>query len=128
MPRKYVQVEGNQVSGWVAGDPSLSKLVLATEDHELLGEATGTKSGPDLYEYTPSGGLAQLNVNSEGTTIGSCGAQVVKGYENGESERVGIVSGPHSVSVDGSRVFFVAVPGEELWWRTGASVYARERC
>jgi hypothetical protein len=112
VPRAEVSKEASgEFGGWVAGDPSLSKLVLATEDHELLGEATGTKSGLDLYEYTPSGGLAQLNVNSEGTTIGSCGAQVVKGYENGESESVGISSSQHSVSVDGSRVFFVADPG-----------------
>ncbi|MFZ1925315.1 MAG: hypothetical protein WAU42_04130, partial [Solirubrobacteraceae bacterium] len=112
VPRAEVSKEASgEVGGWVAGDPSLSKLVLATEDHELLGEATGTKSGLDLYEYTPSGGLAQLNVNSEGTTIGSCGAQVVVGYEIGEPERVGISSSQHSVSVDGSRVFFVADPG-----------------
>ena len=41
VPRKYAKEGG----GWVAGDPSLSTLVLETHDYALLGEATPTKSG-----------------------------------------------------------------------------------
>ena len=117
---KYVEAANNagEGSGWVAGDPSLSKLVLATGDHELLGEETGTKSGSDLYEYTPSGGLAQLNVKGTGTgaaTIGSCGARIVQGYENGEPERVIAESGEQSAQCLGG--WFAGVlrsgPGEK---------------
>jgi hypothetical protein len=107
VPRKYAQEGG----GWVAGDPSLSTLVLETHDHALLGEATPTKSGADLYEYTSQGGLVQLNVIGEpAVTIGECGARIVHGLEAGD-EQVSITSSPHSVSVDGSRVFFEADPG-----------------
>jgi hypothetical protein len=115
VPRQYPDEAGNlgEVSGWVAGDPSLSKLVLMSSDHELLGGETGTKSGSDLYEYTVSGGLTQLNVSGEPVvTIGSCGATIVKGFEDGEGERVGR-SSQHSISEDGSRVFFEAVPGKK---------------
>ena len=104
-----------QFAGWVGGDPRLSKPVLETQDHALISEEeTGTQSGwSDLYEYTARNGLAQLNVSSEGTTIGSCGAHLVQGFEDGESERVGVASSPHSISADGSLVFFEAVPGNK---------------
>jgi hypothetical protein len=109
--RKYA--EGG--SGWVAGDPNLSKLVFATTDHELLGSSTGTKSGTDLYEYTSANGLVQLNVSEPGVTIGSCGASIVHGLED-RPEQVGAgsgSSGPHSLSGDGSRVFFEADQGKK---------------
>jgi hypothetical protein len=100
--------------GWVAANGGLSKLVFATRDHTLVGEeSTGTKSGSDLYEYTPGGGLRQLNVietGGETVTIGSCGARVAHGEEEGALYHV--TSGPHSVSADGSRIFFEAVPGK----------------
>ncbi len=112
VPRKYpeeaVAAEG---SGWVGADGDFSKLVLMTRDHKLLGEETGTKSGSDLYEYTASGGLAQLNVSGEpAVTIGSCGARLVRGGED-RAAVTGLGSSPHSLSADGSRVFFEAVPG-----------------
>ena len=118
VPRQDVEGENSstrQWAGWVGGDPSLSKLVLETQDHTLIGEEeTGTQSGwSDLYEYTARNGLAQLNVTSEGTTIGSCGAHLAEGLEDGESERVGTASSPHSISADGSLVFFEAVPGNK---------------
>ena len=95
--------------GWVAANSDFSKLVLATDDRDLTGEeSTGTRSGSDLYEYTAGGGLAQLNVNEEGYTIGSCGATLAHGEEEGAQHHS--TSGPHSVSVDGSRVFFEAIP------------------
>jgi hypothetical protein len=99
------------VSSWVAGNGDLSKLVFSTTDHTLLGEEpTGTKSGADLYEYTASGGLRQLNVAGEaGTTIGRCGARMVMGQETPETYHSASTS--HSVSADGSRVFFEAAPG-----------------
>jgi hypothetical protein len=115
IPKKFVGV-GSEPQGWVAGDSSMSKLVLATSDHELLGASTDTKSGLDLYEYTAAGGLVQLNVSGEPgeppVTIGSCGAKLAHGLEDGELEQIGTASGPHSLSSDGSRVFFEADPGK----------------
>ncbi len=104
VPSKDVSDE----EGWVAANGDFSKLVLQVADHVLLGEPTGTVSGPDLYEYTvDGGGLRQLNVDEQGSTIGSCGATIVHGEEGGVSH---VYSGPHSISADGSRVFFEAVP------------------
>ena len=108
VPRKDV-LSGTE--GWVAANGDFSKLVLQSADHELLEESTGTKSGADLYEYTPGGGLRQLNVDEQGSTIGSCGAIVAGGEEEGaQTHRY---SGPHTISADSSRVFFEAVPGHE---------------
>ncbi len=99
-------------SGWVAADADFSKLVLQTVDRTLVGGgSTGTVSGPDLYEYTAQGGLQQLNVEEVGgetVTIGSCGARMVYGQEDPEGKHQ--ASSVHSVSSDGSRVFFEAVP------------------
>jgi hypothetical protein len=106
VPREDV---ADQQEGWVAANGDFSKLVLQTHDHALLGESTGTKSGADLYEYTVKGGLRQLNVEEQGSTIGACGATIVHGEEEGGSDHH--ASSPHSISADGSRVFFEAVPG-----------------
>jgi hypothetical protein len=130
VPRKYLKEarETGEGSGWVAGNGELSKLVLETRDHELLNYETGTTSGSDLYEYTAGGDLQQLNVTgsgSEAVTIGSCGARVVDGVEDLEGKH--ITSSPHSVSEDGSRVFFEAVPGRDcseprhLYMRVGGT-------
>ncbi len=103
-------------NGWVDGDAGLSKLVLAVKDRTLLGgEPTGTKSGTDLYEYTAQGGLAQLNVSGEpAATIGACGAELVRGKEDDDgAEGIGLRSSPRSISADGSRIFFTAVPGRK---------------
>ncbi len=101
--------------GWVAANGSFSKLVFATQDRGLLGGSTGTRSGADLYEYTEQGGLRQLNVSGEqDTTIGQCGARMVYGVdEQGMNNPRRAVSGPDSVSADGSRVFFYAGRGRE---------------
>jgi len=105
-------INESERGGWVAGSPTLSKLVFATTDSKLSGEETPTKSGYDLYEYSSEEeGLRQLNVNSKGLTIGTCGAKMVRGLEDGETERVDTQSSPHSISANGSRVFFEAVPG-----------------
>ena len=112
VPREDVK-EGEEASGWVAANGDFSKLVLGTGDHELLGYETGTRSGLDLYEYAPGGRLEQLNVTGAGNetvTIGSCGAKMVLGEEDPEAKHNS--SSSHSVSVDGSRVFFEAVPGK----------------
>ena len=102
VPTKQIGGVGTR-HGWVAASADFSKLVLQVEDHTLLGSATGTKSGNDLYEYS-KGGLRQVNVG-----VGSCGATIVHGSE-GEYEG-SRKSSPHAVSADGSRVFFEAVPG-----------------
>jgi hypothetical protein len=110
VPSQDVPGRTTTQAGWVAGTGDFSKLVLATEDRTLFGEeSTGTKSGTDLYEYTAGGGLRQLNVDGEGVTIGSCGAVVAHGVEEGAQQH--LHSGPHSISADGSRVFFEATPG-----------------
>ncbi len=108
----------------MAANGDFSKLVLGTVDRELLGVETGTRSGSDLYEYVGEGGLRQLNVTGSGsntTTIGSCGAKMVAGEEDDlpnvgshpEEESARRASTSHSVSADGSRVLFEAVPGKE---------------
>lgn len=105
VPRKVI----GERDGWIAANGDFSKLVLQTQDRTLLGKGpTGTTSGPDLYEYTTRDGLHQLNVDSHGHTIGVCGAKMAHGEEEGA--RFHVLSGPHSISVDGSRVFFEAVP------------------
>ena len=98
-----------ETSGWVAASEDFSKLIFATEDRTLIhGHATHTSEGLDLYEYS-QGQLHQANVDSAGKTIGSCGATVAKGLA--ETQQNGTTSSRHSVSADGSRVFFYAVPG-----------------
>jgi hypothetical protein len=102
--------EPQEAEGWVAANASFSKLIFQTRDRGLLGELTGTHSGGDLYEYTVSGGLRQLNVSGEpAVTIGSCGAVPVKGVDE-QGGHVRPSTNPHSVSADGSRVLFEAVP------------------
>ncbi len=117
---------GGEANGWVASSADFSKLVFATQDHTLVGEEpTGTKSGSDLYEYTAAGGLSQLNVSGEGVTIGRCGSTLAHGFEEGSQSHRD--SGPHSLSADGSRVFFEAVPtgscseAKHLYMRVGGT-------
>jgi hypothetical protein len=107
VPRNQVDVqEGRAHNGWVAASRDLSKLILAANDRNLLpGPETGTHSGADLYEYS-EGQWRQVNVLTGGTTIGSCGASVARGREDGVESH----SSPNAVSADGSRVFFEAVP------------------
>ncbi len=88
--------------GWVAASEDFSTLILQSEDHDLLGNPTGTTSGNDLYEYA-HGHLTQVNAG-----IGSCGAHIVNG-----DELAGILSSSHAVSREGSDVFFEAVPGDQ---------------
>jgi hypothetical protein len=104
-------------AGWVAASEDFSKLILQLDDPTLLGHTTHTQSGyPDLYEY---GGneLRQVNVSGQpATTIGTCGATIVRGDEGISTTRRTVsgyapVGSRHAVSRDGSRVFFEAVPG-----------------
>ena len=101
VPRSQVGIAG---SGWVAASEDFSKLILRVQDHTLLGHATGTTSGSDLYEYSEDA-LRQVNVQSNGEKISTCGATMAMGadeltFANNHG------STPHAVSVDGSRVFF----------------------
>lgn len=91
VPRSQLGPEG----GWVAGSEDLSRLILSVEDHKLCGHSTGTSSGYDLYEYF-KGECHHVNVGA-----GVCGARMVGNYRE---------SDPHSISADGARVFFEAVP------------------
>jgi hypothetical protein len=110
VPRKQLdEPESGRGDGWVAASEDFSKLILRVEDHTLIGgHFTGTTSGPDLYEYSAQTRLRQVNVSSGGSTIGACGAVLVHGEEGGGAAGT---SSRHAVSVDGSRVFFEAVPG-----------------
>ncbi len=102
--------------GWVAASEDFSKLILAVTDRGLIPHhSTETASGADLFEYS-GGELRQANVTgaSPGTTIGTCGAVIVKGLaeaNGGGDPEDEMSSGAHAVSADGSRVFFEAVPG-----------------
>ncbi len=98
VPRSMVGYSG----GWVAASLDFSKLIVQSEDRALVEPRSTTKSGNDLYEYS-QGKLRQVNVG-----IGTCGANIARGNEG-----AGGSSSPHAVSVDGSRVFFEAVPGSE---------------
>jgi hypothetical protein len=102
--------QGDVGLGWVAASKDSSKVFLQTQDSSLLGTSTGTARGrEDIYEYA-EGELRQVNVTGAdpGSTIGTCGAGIVKG-----DEQAGSVSSVHAVSADGSRVFFTAVPGSD---------------
>ncbi len=107
---------------WVAGSTDLSKLVFQTSDRAVVAaHKSSTAAGLDLYEYSADGGLHQVNVDSEGRTIGSCGATIVAG----SAEPDGRVSSPHAVSADGSRVFFEAVPAPTTDCSEPANLYMR---
>ncbi len=120
VPRNEV---GGTSAGWVAASGDFSKLILEVEDRHLVEPASTTKSGFDLYEYS-GGPLRQVNVLSNGTGIGACGAIIVPDRELINGVISGGVSSPHGVSEDGSRVFFEAVPGSNCG--AGSHLYMRE--
>ena len=60
---------------FVGASQNFSRLFLQSEDRTLSGSSTHTISGEDLYEYA-GGQLRQVNVNSEGKKLGSCGATI----------------------------------------------------
>jgi hypothetical protein len=104
-------LSSDEEEGWVASSRDFSTLVLATQDRSLLGKATGTHEGTDLYAYA-GGALRQVNVTGAGATIGKCGARMAVG-EEGASRDYTVLSSANAVSEDGSRVFFEAVPGSD---------------
>ena len=128
VPRSEVGPAPSHEGGWVAASQDFSKLILAVDDRALVpGHPSVTASGYDLYEYA-GGALHQVNVDSAGKTVGVCGATIADG--NGEpttgvSDNL-LVSSPHAVSADGSRVFFEAAPGSDcseakhLYMRAGS--------
>ena len=124
--------EGVHHGHWVAQSRDGSVAVIESPDHELIaGYRTGTTEsivptlgfgsgqGYDLYEYS-GGRLAQVNVYSDGKTIGKCGAELVQGREGagirGKGQAVeggesGLEAGSvNAVSASGTRVFFEAFP------------------
>ncbi len=117
VPSRY-----REESAWAAASGDFSKLVLQTSDHELLGEPSGTKQGNDLYEYA-EGQLRQVNVDSEGTKLGVCGARMALGTEGSATSSSQSFASPHAVSANGSRVFFEAVPGSSCG--AAADLYMR---
>lgn len=96
-----------QLEGWVGASEDFSKLILRTEDRTLTGEPTETTSGPDLYEYA-NGTFSQVNVG-----VGRCGAHLPEAGAEHELSGSHYSAGPHTVSSDGSRVFFEAASGSD---------------
>lgn len=123
---QVVTVPRSKATAWVAESSDRSKRVLRTEDHTLLGSATGTVTGSDLYEYS-EGALRRANVTTAGTKIGSCGASLVRGIEGYQETEIQVdpnsVS-PHAVSANGSRIFFESVPGTDC--SAAPHLYLRE--
>ncbi len=109
----YQETNEKTNDAWAGMSDDGSKLVLRTTDHELQGHPTGTVSGDDLYEYA-NGKLSQLNVQSDESPIGSCGAALPYGREDYGGIEIDYrvqQSSHHVLSRDGSKVFFAAVPG-----------------
>ncbi len=115
--------ESSEGTQWVTQSRDGSVAVLRSEIRELLpGHPTPTTQGADFYQYA-DGRLSQLNVDSEGNTIGTCGAQIplstVEGTEGTEPTQ-------HAVSADGRRFLFEADAGpgcseSSLYMRVGGA-------
>jgi hypothetical protein len=130
--------EGNEeehTGHWVAQSRDGSVAVIESPDRELIpGKRTGTTMhhelnggsavlawtfGFDLYAYS-GGHTSQVNVYTNGETIGACGAMMVQGREGGgkrgagQGEEIGSQSdfagSVNAVSSNGSRIFFEADP------------------
>jgi hypothetical protein len=130
MPRSDVPGQGDG-RFWLGASADMSNLVFWTDGRKVLGKATGTASGADLYEFA-QGQLRQLNVfgAAPGATIGKCGARLVhgfEGYERGSPAFTSAQTTSHSISANGSRAFFEAVPGsncsdpKHLYMRVGGA-------
>lgn len=103
-------------ASWVAASADFGKLILASEDRTLLGRATGTTSGQDLYEDV-EGQLHQVNVLSDGAPISSCGALPAHGEAETYTTRGTHPSTPDTVSANGSVVFFTDNCTHDLYAR-----------
>jgi hypothetical protein len=150
-PDHRLETEHAELGSWTVQSADGSVAILATPDHELIpGHLTPTttptsgEASDDLYEYSAQAGLRQLNVDSAGNTIGTCGAKMVRGIESkdqketfqnaGEPFEEWNLSSEHAVSANGRRAFFYAGFGaecptrEELKYGGGGAVnlYMRE--
>lgn len=130
LPRGQIEFEkgvniASKQGGWVAATPDFSKLLFRTLSRTLAGSKTATSSGYDLYEYS-AGSFHQVNVATAGATIGHCGAEVARG--TAEPQVTESIATRHSLSTDGSRLFFYAAPGatcpsEKEWALGGPNVH-----
>jgi hypothetical protein len=118
IPRSEI-VDSESRGGWMAASEDFSKLILGVADHTLLGHATGTTSGLDLYEYS-EGELRQVNVQSDGEKISTCGAKMARGVDEVVRSNSGY-STPHTVSADGAYVFFTDNCTHDLYMRVDGS-------
>jgi hypothetical protein len=121
---------------WAGGSADGRKWILDSgADRHLPGlPATGTTEHEDLYEYF-EGRLKQLNVDSEGHTIGACGAALAAGLESRFDATLAEsihYSSPHTISADDQRVFFYAGfggscpdPELQLGYASGMHLYER---
>lgn len=126
-----VPASEHSTTEWLIESRNGAVAVLVSGERELIpGRPTPTTTGRDLYEFS-AGRLRQLNVDSEGKTIGICGAHPVRGAENagqGSSNTgahwIGAEFPPASinaVSADGSRVFFAGNCTGHLYMRVGGA-------
>jgi hypothetical protein len=95
-------VRANNRDELLGGSSDLSSVFLASTDHSLTGASTGTDEGAsDLYEWT-AGRLRLVNVMSDGSLVGACGAKLGFGLSTfGRSAR-------NAVSSNGAKVFFTS--------------------
>jgi hypothetical protein len=76
-------IGGESHGSWVAQSRDGAVAILQTDVRELIpGHPTPTTEGNDLYQYS-QGRLSQLNVSTNGETIGTCGANLAPVSENG---------------------------------------------
>jgi hypothetical protein len=122
-PYTTISTPRKDEGAWVAASEDFSKLILSSEDRSLAAQTSTTRHGLDLYEVS-GGEVRQLNVQTGGATIGTCGALMASGSKEG-GDLEGHLSSRHAVSADGSRVLFEAVPGNDCEGET-KSLYMRE--
>jgi hypothetical protein len=95
-------VRANNRDELLGGSSDLSRVFLGSSDHGLTGASTGTDEGAsDLYEWT-AGRVHLVNVMTDGSVVGACGAKLGFGLSTfGRSAR-------NAVSSDGAKVFFTS--------------------
>ncbi len=88
--------------------PAFTHVLLGSVDHALVPEgmersvAEGTDNGAsDLYDWT-EGHLQLVNVNTEGSLVNQCGAEL------GGGVHVSTLATDNAVSSDGSKIFFTS--------------------
>ncbi|HSZ68773.1 MAG TPA: hypothetical protein VK756_00265 [Solirubrobacteraceae bacterium] len=91
---------GGEQTELVGGSRELSEVVLESKSHTLAPGAEKQDEGSTtLYEHS-AGGLALVNVNSEGALLNRCGAELGQSHNAGTRH--------DAVSSDGAQIVFTA--------------------